>query len=210
MEDGFGAKLKGIELSTLENSPHAAFGLNQDLQLVYFNPAWFTFSRENGGDPDILERFGIGTPIEAAIVGPLTTYYRELYRHVIRTGDTWSHHYECSSPEVFRMYHETVYPLLDHQGLVVVNSLVEERPHDPVKRAPMQGHTAVYTQESGTVTQCVHCRRTQRSREPALWDWVPEWVKTMPPNISFALCPFCHQYYYNKPAEQGRERQTHG
>ena len=60
----FLSKLDGFDFETLENCPHSIFGLSKDLQLIYFNKAWFDFAKQNNGEPGISNRFQLGTPIE--------------------------------------------------------------------------------------------------------------------------------------------------
>ena len=117
-----------LNLPSLEDDPNAVFALNADLSLAYVNPAWFRFAQENGGEPAISERFAIGTPVEAGIHGPLKPYYLARFQAALHSGVPWRQTYECSSADTFRMYHQTVYPLRNEGGLVIVNSLAVQEP----------------------------------------------------------------------------------
>jgi hypothetical protein len=192
--EDFPSQLQGMDFETLENNSHPIFGLTTDLSLSYLNPAWFKFAAENRGEPDISERFGIGTAIGSVIAAPLQDFYLGNLRSRLQTGKTWSHDYECSSPTTYRLYHQTVYPLHNHRGLVVVNSLVKEQTHDANSRPPLPPSEAGYRQQSGLIIQCCHCRRTERASEPGVWDWIPAWVERMPPAVSHGLC----RIYYLK------------
>jgi len=192
----WGSRLEGFDLSTLENAPDSIFGLTKDLRLAYFNPAWFHFAAMNDGEPAISDRFGLGTPIAEALVEPAREFYLFVYQHLIESGATWSHDYECSSAEVFRLYHQTIYPLHSGDGLLVVNSLVRQSLHDPAVRPCREAKEETYTEESGRIVQCTHCRRTKRLDSTDTWDWVPDWVKRVPEQVSHSLCPVCRDYYY--------------
>lgn len=188
--------LEGFELDTLEQHPHSIFALSQELSLEYLNPAWFAFAQENNGEPAISQRFGIGTKLDQVIPEPLRNFYLEAYREVLRSGEPWHHDYECSSPDTYRLYHAIVYAFHNRQGLLVVNSLVNQQPHSAEMRAPFPPNKTQYTGANGLIIQCCHCRRTQRVSPPDVWDWVPEWVNQMPLNSTSGLCPVCYDYYW--------------
>ncbi|HKJ08624.1 MAG TPA: hypothetical protein VKA76_06020 [Gammaproteobacteria bacterium] len=192
----FRAGLDKFELSTLEKSSAVIYGLTPELRLCYFNPAWFTFARDNGADTAFHERFSLGTPLEEAIEGPLQGYYVGAYRSVFVHRRPWDHDYECSSDQVFRCYHQRAYPLAGTHALVVVNSLRISYPQDTDARVGFEPDENPYRDSRGFVTQCAHCRRTQRAADPKQWDWVPAWVTQLPARTSHFLCPLCFDYYY--------------
>jgi hypothetical protein len=194
--DDFPELLKGFNLDTLEREPNPVYGLAADLTLVYLNPGWFVFAEENGGEPAISECFSLGTHIGSAMAGPAREYYLERFENVLQTGTVWHHDYQCSSPEKFRLYHQSVYPLLNRRGLIVINSLVNEQPHEPVSQGEGGVFRDLYTQLSGIIAQCSNCRRVQRRFQRNVWDWVPQWVAHVPEKTSYTFCDFCFQYYY--------------
>ena len=106
----FPGMLTGVEFKTLEHDPHSIYALSEQLKLICLNPGWLRFARENQGEPAISTRFSIGTDITCAISDPLRDYYTGLFRKVLQSGASWEHDYECSSPEKYRVFHETVYP----------------------------------------------------------------------------------------------------
>jgi hypothetical protein len=185
--------LDSFTLETLEKDSNPVFGLSADLTLNYLNPAWFTFAAENEGEPAISERFHLGTDIGVAMIGSARDYYLDIFQKILQTGEVWHHDYECSSPKKFRIYHQAVYPLYARRGLISVNSLVKEEPHDKNACSPI---IAVYTQKNGFITQCSNCRRVQRASQSELWDWVPAYVAKMPDKCSHSFCPICFDYYY--------------
>jgi len=189
--------IQGFELATLDKDPHTIFALSPDLTFIYFNPAWFRFAADNHGEPALSRKFRLGTTFAAALPPVLHDFYIEAYTRVVDTGKPWQHEYECSSPERFRVYHQTVYPFRNGQGLLVVNSLCEERGHINDYRPPHPPDAGVYrSRETGLITQCCNCRRTQRCGEPERWDWVPAWVARMPHKTTSGLCQLCYEYYW--------------
>jgi hypothetical protein len=204
LSDDFSLLLDCFNLETLEKDPNSIFGLSTGLTLNYLNPGWYNFARENDGEPAISERYILGTPIDDSMIGPARDYYLDVFQNILRTGKVWHHDYECSSPEKFRIYHQSVYPLYNRRGLVIVNSLVKEQPHDENTRIPRQPIKTLYTQESGFINQCSNCRRVQRASQQDVWDWVPAWVENMPKNTSHSFCQICYEYYYEFKYQPGK------
>lgn len=202
MHEKFPTLLNSFNLETLESDSSSIFGLSTDLTINYLNPVWFLFAAENGGEPSISERFGIGTHVGDALAGAAKEYYLSIYKEVLKKGKVWHHDYECSSPETFRLYHQAAYPLYKRHGLVIVNSLVREEPIDSSSSHPPV--VELYTQETGIITQCSNCRRVQRVSPQDVWDWVPAWVERMPENISHSFCRICFEYYFQYKPERSR------
>jgi hypothetical protein len=192
----FPRTLKGADFQTLEDDPAAIFILSKKLKLIYFNPAWFTFAEINHGEPDISDHFPVGTKIADAMSEPFRDFYLNLYKEILKNNEVWEHDYECSSPEAYRVFHETAYPLPDLEGIMVVNSLLLEKEHTDTERASMPPIEEHYRLPSGLITQCSYCRRFQRSTAPAVWDWVPDWISHPPEKISHSLCRICFDYYF--------------
>jgi hypothetical protein len=194
--EDFSTLLQGFDLVTLERDPNSIFGLSKELTLNYLNPGWFDFARENDGDAVISERFILGSYIGDALRGEARDYYLGAFQDILRTGKVWHHDYECSSPDKFRLYHQSVYPLYNRAGLISVNSLVKEQPFDVIAGVPHQPVDAFYVNKTGFVAQCSNCRRFRRASDQDVWDWIPAWVKQMPQNTSHTFCPPCYEYYY--------------
>jgi len=183
-----------IPAEVLEQDQSVIFGLDSSLQIVYCNAAWDAFAAANGGC-DLLRPAPLGHPLLNYIGGSLAGYYESAYRSVLQTSELWRHVYECSSASVYRKYAMQVLPMKRMRGLLVVNSLCVERPHEPARNGvrPLD-----YRFANGMVVMCSHCRRTKRSDGSEQWDWVPEHVATMPRNTSHGLCGVCFEYYYPK------------
>jgi hypothetical protein len=190
IREGFGALLQGFDLATLENDQHSVFGLSAEFELIYFNPAYGRFSDRNGG---VGPAFPLGTNLLDVIKGPMRALYQETFTRVLATGIAWHHEYACHSAELFRQYYQGVYPLMNGQGLVVINSARVERAMDLPGQPPLE---VTYVQSTGLLTQCSNCRRTLRNDDTGVWDWVPAWVEAMPENTSHSLCSTCADYYW--------------
>src|SRR5690242_16519866 len=119
-----------IPAAALENDHSVIFGLDASLRINYCNTAWDRFAAANGG-PDLIRPAPIGQLLLDCISGPLAAYYETAFRDVLLGPKPWRHTYECSSPTVFRKFVMHVFPLKQTHGLLVVNSLCVERPHEP-------------------------------------------------------------------------------
>jgi hypothetical protein len=173
----FSSLLEGFALETLETDPNPMCALSSDLRLIYLNPVWLKFGEESGGEP--------------ALSKHIEEFERKTYRRALEAGEVCHHDHECSSANVYRGYHEIVYPFHNRSGLLVVRSLVHSR-SPPYERW--------YTGPEGLITQCCQCRRVQRIGEPELWDWVPDWVSRMPFNTTGGLCSICYEYHWKHRA----------
>lgn len=200
---GFDRVLRGFSLGEIEQHAGTAFGLRPDFRLGYVNPAWFEFSRTNQGEPRLSAEWTLGRSVFDAIPQVLHDFYRTLFVEAMANPKPGprppAHCYECSSPTLFRRFALTTYRLGNGEGLLVVNSLLVEQPHDPAVRQPAIADRPTYLHADGFVRQCSHCRRVEHGSEPNRWDWIPAWVDRSPPETSHTLCSFCLDHYY--PAE---------
>lgn len=175
------------------------YGLWPDMTLAYLSPSWFSFARENGGERVISPRWGLGSSILDAIPQALDHFYRELLSTALRAPGgprPVAHEYECSSTAVYRRFAMHLLPLKEQAGLLIVNSLRIESPHDVAGRTSWDADAVRYTDEFGTVHQCAHCRRIRVVGREHEWHWVPAWVENPPDATSHDLCGICLDYYY--------------
>ena len=198
----FAPLLRDFDIAGLRGHSGVVYGVWPDFRLAYVNPAWFQFARANGGEPRISKHWRLGTPIIDAMTSPVREFYQARYGNALRTRSVWSHEYECSSDTLYRLLHQTVYPLGAGEGLLIVNSVRIERAHDPQERSARQADEAIYRDTQGLVHQCAHCRRVKNLLELERWDWVPDWVKAAPQPVNHRLCPVCIAHYY-APAANG-------
>ena len=195
--DGFPTKLNGIDFNTLENSKYSIYGLSEELNLIYVNPAWIHFAQENGGNDTLLENLPLGTPITKAFYGEIIkNFYTENYMKVLDTGKPWRHEYECSSINKFRLFHQETYPLKGGSGLIIINTIAINLPMKDKGKNALKAMDNRYVNDNGFITQCSNCRCTQRAEESEVWDWIPEWVEKMTENSSHSICPICFDYYW--------------
>jgi hypothetical protein len=190
-------------LEALELESGSAYVISPSFLVTYANSAWSRFATSNGAP--LLASAPTGClDVMLATSAPLRPYYRDIFARLLAGGEVWTHVYDCSSAELFRVYAMHVYPLPEQAGLIVTNSPVVERAHDPEERKPHTGLLSTYMQESGLIIQCAHCRRIRRPVVPSSWDWVPGWVESCPGKVSHSLCHPCFEYHYGIPMDHER------
>ncbi|MEQ1910574.1 MAG: hypothetical protein ABMA15_17270 [Vicinamibacterales bacterium] len=191
----------------LDRLPATIVGLWPDTRIAYLNPAWDTFAGQNGGQPLIAERWGLGAVYLDAVPEPLGPFYRGLLDSASASTDSLrptSHDYMCPSAALERLFNMQVYSLPHRAGYVIIHSLRIERPHAAGK-AETPPDTTTYFDANGLLHQCSHCRRVQNLVEDGAWDWVPQWVEHVWGNTSHTICPPCFEYYYRSPARREDE-----
>ncbi len=194
--------LRSHKLDDLQAHSGAIYGIWADFSLAYYNPGWFRFSMQNGGEPHISTEWGLGRSILECMAPEMREFYATNYGACLGSHETWDHEYECSSDTLYRRYHQIVYPLGQREGLLITNSLISERPHDKAERPASAADELAFLDDEGRIVQCAHCRRVKNIQEVERWDWVPEWVKQSPEITSHSICPTCFGYYYPLPADE--------
>jgi len=144
-------------LESLELEPGSAYVISRSLQVTHASSGWARFATLNGA-PFLASVANRPLDVMLATGAPLRPYYRAAFARLLAGEEVWTHVYECSSPELFRIFSMEVYPLPEHAGLIVTNSLVVERAHDPDNREPHPGLVSTYVQGNGLIIQCAHCR----------------------------------------------------
>lgn len=190
------AALWRYDLAELDDHGGAVYGLTSDYRLAYLNETWFRFAAANGGEPAISRDWGLGRSVLDCIPDVLRPFYADIYGTCLISGRDSQHDYECSSATRYRLFHQHVVALDESAGLLIFNSLVVERAHDPIQRKPRSAVITAYTNQDGLVIQCVVCRRVKYPDEPDRWDWIPDWVNEFPPCTSHGLCPPCYRQRY--------------
>ncbi len=160
----------GFRLTRLEKDPSIVYLLGADLRIVYCNKAWDDFAASNGG-VGINRAAILGASVMEAMAVPLRPFYARAFTWTQKKLRTWEHDFECSSPELYRLFHMRVLPLADAY-LMVESSLRVERLHGP-EHPGMPSYPFAYVNGHGIVTMCSHCRRTQRLKNggAAIWDF---------------------------------------
>jgi hypothetical protein len=190
----FGRLLGDYDLAAISASEATIYGVWPDLTLAFVNQGWTRFAVRNNAEPTFHAKWSIGRNIVDAIALPLRPFFEENFARCLADKRPWEHCYECSSAELFRKFHMMTFPLGNADGLLVVNSLIQETPHTGTPCPPIE---SLYRNEYGMVTQCSHCRRIRRSGMEHTWDWVPDWVKAYPSDTSHGLCEPCLGFYYS-------------
>lgn len=190
-DPAFSGALNQLDTVALDLSSDVVCVLDTSLVLRAYNPAWRRFAEENGG-ADVLERFGIGVSILAAIPDPLLAFYAARYSQALLDRRPFEHDYDCSTPGRYRRFHQTASPLPDGSGLMVRHRLAVEREIDESSPIPW----SAYRRPDGNVVQCMHCRKVRLPAVRDRWDWVPALVAHPLAEISHTLCPRCLGFYY--------------
>lgn len=198
---GFGELLGPFDLEALARQPDTIYGLDADLRLAMFNPAWFAFADANGGAPAVARDWGLGRCVLEACPPVIREFYAQSLVTTLRQNQRWDHEYECSSPEMRRRMRLSAYPLRGGGGLLLVNALVFEAPTADPATDRTTFDPAIYIDGQGIVHQCAHCRKVRRTSGPRHWDWVPELVAGPQVMVSHDLCDVCLDFYHPLQAD---------
>lgn len=198
--EGFASHMTGFDLDEFDAHPGSIYALDPDLTVAYHNDGYLAFAKQNQALRTIEREWSLGRNWADALPDCLRAYYKRAVRHCLSEGEVWEHEYECSSAETYRRFHQRIYPLRERAGVLFVNSLLVEVPHDPLVRQSHAPDTPTYADEHGLIHQCSHCRRIGHPGDPNQWDWIPAWVAKAPGPVSHGLCPVCLDYYY--PADE--------
>lgn len=180
-----------IPIDALNSEAAVCFLLDERLRLTFCNPAWERFAIENGAPHLIGERV-LGTCVLDSIAGELADYYESLYRRALSTGEVQEQEFHCSSATLERLMTMRVHRLRSAPALLTVCSKRMERAHSQLSSPALE---TVYRNGDGVIVMCSNCRRTRRPSDPAMWDWVPDFVEHLPPMVSHGLCGLCVEYY---------------
>lgn len=183
-----------VLLAAFRAEKNSVYVVSSAFEMLFFNDAYRRFSADNGGEPRVTTKFGVGASVLDAISTDVRPHFEQRCREAMSTGTPWIHEFLCHGPGVYRECHQIAYPLQDGRGLAFVNSTRVERPTiDPV-RPPIDD--APYRRGDGLILQCSNCRRTERSDTRGVWDWVPDLVERMRENTSHGICAMCFEHYW--------------
>ncbi len=180
----------------LQQSGNVSCVVDEGLRLVYCNPAWDQFALANDGDAALASRV-LGRNVLDVVPQPLKRLYDQLFGVARDTRQMWPLDYECSSPDVYRLFRMEIRPIQSGTGFVLVHALRVEHPHD-TDRKRFSADADRYANTQGVITMCAHCRKTRRVADLEIWDWVPEYLNpgTMRTRITHGLCGSCLAYFY--------------
>lgn len=191
INQSFRTQMRPFNLACLEYANDVIYAIDGDFHLQYFNPAWIKFAQQNNGT-ETLNRFSLGSSVLASIPKTLKSFYQNMYAKVLDSRERVDHDYECSSPDNYRLFRQSVYPLKEKNALLITNHLVVEK---PIEEKPHESDDC-YFNEHQLVIQCAHCRKVKNQVTPQQWDWVPALVKQSHTNTSHTICPYCMEHYY--------------
>ncbi|MGK0187075.1 MAG: hypothetical protein ACI9R3_002861 [Verrucomicrobiales bacterium] len=197
---GYESELDLFDRKALAECPESVIGIDEEFNIFYLNHAWDAFADKNGGGESIRESWGLGSNYLKALATPVRSFYRRLFETAAASSEQRpvQHSYECSSRQLFRKFRMSVYRLPESRSVMIVNSLVIERPHGAgIAENAASLPLSDYTDGSGMIRQCCHCRRVRRPVADAVWDWIPQWVEGAPDNTSHSLCEVCFRAYYS-------------
>ena len=140
--------LENRTLTDLRKHSGAVYGVWGDMRLGYLSPGWFRFAKENGGEPSISVDWGLGKSILDSTTNNVRDFYEAKLNACMNSGEVWKHEYECSIHQIYRRFHQVAYPLGQREGLLLVNSIVVEQPHDLVERPVQAADVGIYTDEN--------------------------------------------------------------
>jgi len=176
-----------------ETDEDVLFFLDADLRFTECNLGWDKFAAANGG-VGISRAEVLGRNIFEFIPEVMVRFYQDKYFEALHSTHWIGFDYECSTPDVFRLFHMGLRSI-GHSGLLVVNSYLPDQ-RTPLATPNKALADAAYVSSSGMITMCAHCRRTRRPDDPSTWDWVPRFLRGTGRKVTHGLCPRCTGYLY--------------
>jgi len=187
------AGLAGI-CAALETERESAYLLGPDLALRFVNEGWRRFALENGA-PELASDWASLGPIGNHLTPSLRDYYQSRFERVLAFSHTWTHIYECSSPNAYRKFRMRAQAMAGGHGLVVIHSLVIETSWLE-RRAAVDDRMRLFTDVRGMIVACESCGRVRRADEPSIWDWAPGLLGAQSTNVSHGVCAPCEVELY--------------
>jgi len=191
VDSGFEQALRDFGLRDMDSTDDVVYFVDHELRLRGFNDAWVRFAIANNGDR-VLTGYALGTCVLDAILAPLRGYYQRTYQRVLGAVTPEDFDFECSSPNEFRLYRQTAYPLAGGIGLCITNHLAIVGAPEAPSPSPIES----YRGEGGLIVQCQHCRKARRPGTPERWDWIPQLLESHASRVSHGHCPYCLTHYY--------------
>ncbi|RJP59108.1 MAG: hypothetical protein C4541_06860 [Candidatus Auribacter fodinae] len=190
IHESFRKNLSGFDLESISRSNDTVCIIDTEFRLRACNKAWAQFAANNNCE-DVLQKYPFGCGILDACFDDAKEFYRKAYRKLLITGERFEQDYECSSDTVYRLFHQTAYPLNNKSGILITHHLVQERVCD----GPAENFGSNHVNADNFIVQCAHCRKVKDHLKPNKWDWVPSLIRTLP-NTSHTFCQVCRAVYY--------------
>ncbi len=181
--------LPGYNVEPLNESEDVVFVLDDRFRLLAHNQAWVKFAINNDGEK-ILTDFPVGADVIGAYDDGYQERFFDLYCRIVEEDERYDYDYECSSPDTFRLFRQSIYPVSGR--LLITNHL---RQSEAMTREA-HAFSAAYITPHNMVVQCGHCRKVRHQTVEGRWDWVPSLVDKPHKPTSHTLCPNCFEFYY--------------
>ncbi|WP_028580928.1 hypothetical protein [Desulfogranum japonicum] len=191
VDPAFEKHLSHVNLDALSKSQDVIYIVDSSIRLMAFNEAWIIFARKNDGE-NILSNYLLGTQVSEVGIKPIRKYILNGYMKALREKIPFVHDYECSSPQAYRVFHQTAYPIFDSSGLIITHHLIINKQHTE-REIDFYSH---FENDQKIVTQCANCRKIRDPQNDKTWFWVPELVERPLPNTSHGICDPCLDHYY--------------
>ena len=183
--------------AAVQREPGSACFVDPRGIIQWVNGAWDRFARANGGAPAALGAMVVGTSWIRHVAGEeARAHYLALLDAALESS-SWPGLVElgeCNGPEVLRLV-ATRFERWVGEGQarplgVLISSQVLTSRSVSGARPTAGGAVDAFRDPSGLLQQCWCCRAV---REPAgnAWHFHPDLVRTLPPGVSFRLCPRC-------------------
>lgn len=194
--------LQRFGLNAVERATDSIYGIDTELRIAYYNPAYLRFAAENGGEPAITRDWGIGARLTDAFSEHIRPFFERGYADCFKQGRLWQLEYICSSDTTYRCFRQQVFPI-DDRGVLIVNALLTETEHDPALRPPEARDPAEFVNDRGRIVQCAHCRFVQNPAVPELWEWVPNLVAGRDERVEQGMCDLCLEHFRSTGEREG-------
>ena len=191
IDPGFARQIAYINLESIKNSPDVVYIVDAEMKLKAYNNAWITFAQANGGEK-ITQTYDLGSAVTDVGEAPLKHFMKRKYREAMALNKMFACNYECSSPQLLRIFRLNAYPLIDKKGLVISHHLVKECPH--IKEGV--AFSKQFVNSDGVIVQCMNCRKIKDPNTVDRWLWVPSLLEQGIANMSHGICRRCLDHYY--------------
>ena len=181
----FASFLEEIDLKSFENSNDCIYFLDSDFFVRGYNSAYYNFAMANGAT-DFNKSLGIGSNLLNSLPKALKSYFLNAFAIAKENQTIFSHDFECSSIDTYRLYHQTAYPLPNNKGFVITNHCFINNHREDKAVALSEQHV----DSNNLIIQCCGCQKL-KNQKYLRWDWVPSMLSNDKANVSHSIC---HNY----------------
>lgn len=186
----FAPFLEEIDLESIENSDDCIYFLDSDFYVKGYNSAYYNFAMANGAK-DFDQSVGIGSNLLNSLPNQLKSYFIDSFAIAKQNQTIFSHDFECSSLDTYRLYHQTAYPLPNHKGFVISNHCFINNLRQDLQVALSDEHI----DNNSIIVQCCGCQKT-KNKKSHQWDWIPTLSTDEQERVSHSVCHNCKSHFY--------------